>query len=166
MVCMLSSELIENARERVSSGWAEWREMERVRPRGERLGVVEVLGVRGRAVRGVVGKTAVAGTSSPSLRRRRSSLARRWVESEGASEVEEPDAVEGALEMIEGATESTEPRWWYVGMGFIRDVGESRTLIKVEEGETFRSGGRCVGLRLRQVDSASVMVRAGRAAGG
>lgn len=76
---------------------------------------VAVLGVRGTAVCGVVGKTAVAGSSLPSFRRRRSSLVCRCMSS-GASE-EDPDAVEGALEMMEGATESTEPRWWYVDMG-------------------------------------------------
>ena len=149
-MCTLSSELIEKEIERASSAW---RATERVRPRGERLGVAPnveveaVLGVRGTAVRGVVGKTAVAGTSSPSLRRRRSSLARRWMESE-ASEQEEPDAVEGALEMMEGATESTEARRGKKGF-----VGESGTLTEVEEGLSFRRGGRCVGLRLRQVDS-------------
>jgi hypothetical protein len=76
---MLSSELIENESERASSAWtwAGMRAIERVRPRGERVVEVAVLGVRGTAVRGVVQKTAVAGTSSPSLRRRRSSLVRR-----------------------------------------------------------------------------------------
>ena len=136
-LCTLSLELMEKASERVSSDWA-WaggRVMERVRPRGERLGMdvdVAVLGVRGTAVRGVVGKTAVAGTSFPSLWRRRSSLVRR--------SVEDPDAVE-ELEMIEGAMESTEPRWWYVDMGFVSDTGES-TGEGEGEGESLRSGGR------------------------
>ena len=95
---MLSSELTENAIERASSVWCT---TERVRARGVFLDEVDALGVRGAAVRGVVGKTAVVGTSSPSLRRSRSSLARRWVMSDGASG--------GALDTIEGASESTEP---------------------------------------------------------
>ena len=71
----------------------------------------DALGVRGAAVWGVVGKAAVAGTSPPSFRRCRSSLARRCEISDGASEVDEPDAVEGALDTMEGATESTDPRF-------------------------------------------------------
>ena len=101
--CTLSSELIENVIERASSVW---RVMERPRARGDLLDE-DALGVRGAAVWGVVGKAAVAGTSSPSFRRSRSSLARRCEISDGASE---PDAVEGALDIMEGATESTDPQ--------------------------------------------------------
>lgn len=101
-------------------------------------------------MRGVVGKMAVAGTSGPSLRRRRSSLARRWVASVGgASGREGPDGDEGALDTMEGATESTEPQ----RVKLVSELGESGALM--EALESLRSGGRWVGLRLRQVDSAS-----------
>lgn len=105
-VCTLSSELIEKATERASSAWLgsrateRVRERERERARGAGLAVLGVSGA-GTAVRGVVGKTAVAGTSWPSLRRRRSSLVRRWVASVGGSDVEDPDADEGATERTE-----------------------------------------------------------------
>ena len=59
--CTLSSELIENVLECASSVW---RVMERPRARGDLLDE-DALGVRGAAVWGVVGKAAVAGTSSP-----------------------------------------------------------------------------------------------------
>lgn len=164
-LCTLSSELMEKASERVSSGWT-WagnRAIERVRPRGERLDVdVAVLGVRGTAAgmkavevkTAVGGKTAVAGTSSPSLRRRCSSLVRRWAGSDG-SEQEEPDAVEGALEMIDGAMESTDPRWWCV----VSDGESGGEGGREGDGEALRSGGRWVGLRLPhlQVDSVSAV---------
>ena len=104
--CTLSSELIENVIERTSSAW---RVMERPRARGDLLDE-DALGVRGAAVWGVVRKAAVAGTSSPSFRRSRSSFARRCEISDGASEVDEPDAAEAALDIMEGATESTDPR--------------------------------------------------------
>ena len=107
--CTLSSELIESVIERASSVW---RVMERPRAQGDLLDE-DALGVRGAAVWGVAEKVAVAGTSSPSFRRSRSSFARRCEISDGASEVDEPDAVEGALDIMEGATESTDPR--YVG---------------------------------------------------
>lgn len=111
---MLSSEFIENVIERESSpataaaaGRPRGRTKERVRARGVagwRKEEEEVDGVDGVGVRGVVAKTAVAGTSFPSFRRRRSSLARRSEDvSEGKLAV---DVVDGVLD----STESTEVR--------------------------------------------------------
>ena len=121
--CTLSSELIENVLECASSVW---RVMERPRARGDLLDE-DALGVRGAAVWGVMGKVAVAGTSPPSFRRCRSSLARRCEISDGGSEVDEPDAVEGALDIMDGEMESTDPRC--VGghrhIGLVTSVGES-----------------------------------------
>ena len=136
--CTLSSELIENVIERASSVW---RVMERPRAQGDLLDE-DALGVRGAAVWGVVGKAAVAGTSSPSFRRSRSSLARRCEVSDGASEVDGPDAVKGALDIMEGAMESTDPRC--VGgqryIGLVTRQGESGA--SEFPLESLRSGGR------------------------
>lgn len=76
-------------------------------------GRLDVLGsaVRGeRGVRGDGGNTASAGTSSPSFRRSRSSLACLCVLSDGTSEWDEPELAEGAFETRDGALDRTDPR--------------------------------------------------------
>lgn len=106
---------------------------ERERGRAWVLGVLEtvVRGVWGEL--GNCGNTASAGTSSPSFRRSRSSLACSRILSGGASEWDEPALADGPLETSDGALDSTHPRW----------------------ATAADSTPRWVGLRLLQVESVS-----------
>ena len=108
---------------------------ERERERDRARVPLGLLGIAVRGMRGEERETTSAGTSSPSFRRNRSRVVRFCVASDGTSERDEPEWVEGALDTSEGAVDKTEP-------------------LGVKENGSTLTGVRCVGLRLPQVDPA------------